>query len=150
MSSHRSKALEFPLVSIWSLWFSFLILFCCSAWKNLFQSSAIRPHLCIFCFLLLSYPSSASPSLAPSFPLNAVSASSLFPQSGAAELRMKIWGSVDLSWAHFNWTAVHCYIFFSLMGACDCVCVDAWMCVALQNSWPQKPRALAAHNYVLI
>lgn len=36
------------------------------------------------------------------------------------------------------------------MGACKCVYVNVWVSVALQKLVTSKPRALAAHNYVLL
>ena len=156
MNLQRSQALQFPQVSIWSHCLCFYppLLLCI---KNLFQSSAIPPSSLQSVFFSFSLAPASQHRRCPSFLRVGLSS------------WMKQGGGVDLSWANLNWTAVHSDIFFFLMGACMCVCVCVCVCVHVclcvcvcvcvwvwvwaslcRNSWPQKPRVVAAHNYVLL
>lgn len=113
--------------------------------KNLF-SPAVIPAYSVS--LPLPHLFNLSLSFAPPFRRRSVSTSSLlFLRVGAAELRTR----ADVSFAHFNWTEAHRYIFLPLTGHSR-VCVlwtrdHAWLC---RVAWPQKPRALAPHNSVLL
>lgn len=80
---------------------------------------------------IICYPSSSLQSVFFSFSLAPASQHRRCPSFLRVGLSswMKPGGGVDLSWAHFNWTAVHSYIFFFLMGACMCVCVYVSLCV---------------------
>lgn len=121
MNPQKGHALQFPLVSIWSLWL--FILLCCSAWKSIpiiwYPPSSLH--------LLFSDPPPHTHSFSSALYLTTHSIS-ILRLSSEWGCWAKNESEESLSWAYFNWTAVHCYIFLFLIGGCESACECAHVC----------------------